>query len=121
MVTVVTVTLSHIFLSTMGSQLDKVIRDNVPYTITITLCSPAYNSELVQLSEQVGSEAHSRAKKILTQHKIIHHQNISSYNTPYSGSRGGRVGSATEARPRRTRAGAQWPRRPRARARRQEQ
>jgi hypothetical protein len=53
----------------MGYQLDKVIRDNVPYMITITLGSPAYNSELVQLSEQVGTERHSRAKKNLTQHK----------------------------------------------------
>ena len=37
----------------MGYQLDKLIRDNVPNMITITLGSHAYTSELVQLSEQV--------------------------------------------------------------------
>jgi len=66
----------------MGYQLDKVIRDNVPFMITITLGFHMYTSELVQLSEQVGRELHSRPKKnslstaklsITQKHVLIQH------------------------------------------------
>jgi len=83
MVTVVTVTHKSHILSTMCYQLDKVIRDNIPYMITITLGSHAYTSELVQLSEQVGRELRSNPKKILHRQQNYPSPKTCPHTTPH--------------------------------------